>query len=81
MDVINTHLKELCNNQREVQRSVHKGLLCVQQCLEDRPSMSSVVLMLSSDVPLPSPNEPCFLLAEVDSVKLIVHLESLANIL
>uniref|UniRef100_A0A3Q7EW00 non-specific serine/threonine protein kinase n=1 Tax=Solanum lycopersicum TaxID=4081 RepID=A0A3Q7EW00_SOLLC len=42
MDVINTHLKELCNNQREVQRSIHKGLLCVQQCLENRPSMSSV---------------------------------------
>ncbi|TMW93766.1 hypothetical protein EJD97_011189, partial [Solanum chilense] len=47
MDVINTHLKKLCNNHCEVQRSVHIGLLCVQQCLEDRPSMSSVVLMLS----------------------------------
>ncbi|KAL3344054.1 hypothetical protein AABB24_023474, partial [Solanum stoloniferum] len=59
MEVINTHLKELCNL-CEVQRSVHVGLLCVQQCPEDRPSMSSVVLMLSSDVPLPLPKEPGF---------------------
>ncbi|KAF3617817.1 Receptor-like serine/threonine-protein kinase SD1-6 [Capsicum annuum] len=59
LEVINTHLKELCNLS-EVQRSVHVGLLCVQQCPEDRPSMSSVVLMLSSDIPLPSPKEPGF---------------------
>ncbi|MCD9644333.1 hypothetical protein HAX54_032519 [Datura stramonium] len=59
MEVINTHLRELCN-QSEVQRSVHIGLLCVQQHPEDRPSMSSVVLMLSSDVPLPLPKEPGF---------------------
>lgn len=59
MEVINKHIRESCN-QSEVQRSVHVGLLCVQQCPEDRPSMSSVVLMLSSDVSLPSPKEPGF---------------------
>ncbi|PHT89265.1 hypothetical protein T459_04378 [Capsicum annuum] len=39
---------------------VHVGLLCVQQCSEDRPSMASVVLMLGSDVVLPLPKEPDF---------------------
>ena len=36
------------------------GLLCVQRVPEDRPSMSSVVLMLSSDVALPPPKQPGF---------------------
>ncbi|KAK2989527.1 hypothetical protein RJ640_016651 [Escallonia rubra] len=41
-------------------RSVQLGLLCVQKYPEDRPSMSSVVLMLGSDGGLPSPKQPGF---------------------
>ncbi|CAI9756905.1 unnamed protein product [Fraxinus pennsylvanica] len=37
----------------EVQRSIHVGLLSVQQCPDDRPSMSSVVFMLGNEVELP----------------------------
>ncbi|KAM7498795.1 hypothetical protein LguiA_023209 [Lonicera macranthoides] len=44
----------------EVVRSIEVGLLCVQQCPEDRPTMSSVVLMLSSKVAIPQPKEPGF---------------------
>lgn len=44
----------------EVLRSIHVGLLCVQQCAEDRPSMSSVVMMLGSDGALPAPKQPGF---------------------
>ncbi|XP_057955700.1 G-type lectin S-receptor-like serine/threonine-protein kinase At4g27290 [Malania oleifera] len=44
----------------EVLRSIHVGLLCVQQCPEDRPSMSSVVLMFSGDGALPRPKQPGF---------------------
>ena len=44
----------------EVLRCIHVGLLCVQQRPEDRPSMSSVVLMLSSDNSLPNPRQPGF---------------------
>ena len=40
--------------------SINVGLLCVQCSPDDRPSMSSVVLMLSSDVALPQPKEPGF---------------------
>lgn len=55
----------------EALRCIHIGLLCVQQHPEDRPSMSSVVVMLSSESPLPQPMEPGFLieknLLEADS--------------
>ncbi|XP_028053612.1 G-type lectin S-receptor-like serine/threonine-protein kinase SD1-1 [Camellia sinensis] len=44
----------------EVLRSIHVGLLCVQQCLEDRPSMSYVVLMLGSEGVLPQVKQPGF---------------------
>ncbi|CAN4079369.1 unnamed protein product [Withania somnifera] len=59
LELLSTQLKESCVLS-EVQRSIHVGLLCVQQCPEDRPSMSNVVLMLSSEVPLSSPKEPGF---------------------
>ncbi|CAJ1956878.1 unnamed protein product, partial [Sphenostylis stenocarpa] len=44
----------------EALRSIHVGLLCVQLCPDDRPNMSSVVLMLSSESALPQPNMPGF---------------------
>ena len=47
-------------NSSMVLRSIHVGLLCVQQSPDDRPSMSSVVLMLSSESALPQPKMPGF---------------------
>ncbi|PIN16967.1 Serine/threonine protein kinase [Handroanthus impetiginosus] len=44
----------------QVLRSIHIGLLCVQQCPEDRPSMSSVVLMLANEGVLPQAKKPGF---------------------
>ncbi|CAI9756947.1 unnamed protein product [Fraxinus pennsylvanica] len=44
----------------EVLRSIHVGLLCVQQCPEDRPSMSWVVFMLGNEVVLPQAKQPGF---------------------
>jgi hypothetical protein len=45
----------------EVMRYVHVGLLCVQECPDDRPSMSSVVMMLSCDnLEIPAPKKPLF---------------------
>ncbi|KAD7480032.1 hypothetical protein R6Q59_008818 [Mikania micrantha] len=44
----------------EVLRSIHIGLLCVQNLAEDRPTMSSVVLMLGNDGILPRPKPPAF---------------------
>ena len=36
------------------------GLLCVQRSPEDRPSMSYVLMMLSSEWALPQPKKPGF---------------------
>ena len=45
----------------QVLRCIHAGLLCVQKHLEDRPTMNSVVLMLSNEaVNLPHPKMPGF---------------------
>jgi len=49
----------------EVLRCIKVGLLCIQDCPEDRPTMSSVILMLSSDdVFLPEPKQPGFAVTE-----------------
>ncbi|GKV19196.1 hypothetical protein SLEP1_g29486 [Rubroshorea leprosula] len=45
----------------EVLRCIQIGLLCVQECAADRPSMSAVVFMLgNAEAILPSPNQPAF---------------------
>ncbi|XP_057810908.1 G-type lectin S-receptor-like serine/threonine-protein kinase At4g27290 isoform X2 [Salvia miltiorrhiza] len=44
----------------EVARAIHVGLLCVQQSPDDRPTMSSVVLMLGNEGELPQPKKPGF---------------------
>ncbi|CAL5390962.1 unnamed protein product [Camellia sinensis] len=44
----------------KVLQSIHVGLLCVQQYPEDRPNMSSVVLMLGSEGALPQAKQPGF---------------------
>ncbi|WOG90561.1 hypothetical protein DCAR_0309805 [Daucus carota subsp. sativus] len=48
------------SNEHEVFRVIEIGLLCVQEYPEDRPNMSSVVLMLSSKIPLSIPKKPGF---------------------
>ncbi|KAJ0764180.1 putative protein kinase RLK-Pelle-DLSV family [Helianthus annuus] len=44
----------------EVLRSIHIGLLCVQQRAEDRPTTAVVVAMLSGEGSLPPPKKPAF---------------------
>lgn len=44
----------------EILRYMHIGLLCVQQRPEDRPDMSTVVLMLNGEKILPEPTQPGF---------------------
>ncbi|XP_076937125.1 G-type lectin S-receptor-like serine/threonine-protein kinase At4g27290 [Bidens hawaiensis] len=48
----------------QVLRTIHVGLLCVQRRPEDRPNMTSVILMLGSEGKLPSPKEPGFYVGE-----------------
>ncbi|XP_052201072.1 receptor-like serine/threonine-protein kinase SD1-8 isoform X8 [Diospyros lotus] len=59
----------------EVARTIQVGLLCVQERAEDRPSMSTVVLMLSSEnASLAQPKHPGFCLG-----RNILENDSLSN--
>ncbi|GLT56122.1 hypothetical protein SLA2020_291930 [Shorea laevis] len=60
LELIDSFEQESCTL-FEVLRCIHISLLCVQQHPEDRPNMSSVVLMLGSETALVQPKEPGFL--------------------
>ncbi|CAH8251928.1 unnamed protein product [Arabidopsis lyrata] len=52
--------EECCDN--EIRRCVHIGLLCVQDHANDRPSVATVIWMLSSENSnLPEPKQPAFI--------------------
>ncbi|XP_065862203.1 G-type lectin S-receptor-like serine/threonine-protein kinase At4g27290 [Euphorbia lathyris] len=57
LELVDSALGESCHLS-QLMRCVHISLLCVQQNAEDRPSMESVVLMLSSEIELGEPKEP-----------------------
>ncbi|KAK9051498.1 hypothetical protein SSX86_028125 [Deinandra increscens subsp. villosa] len=60
LDVIDPTLKT-GSDLHDISRSIHIGLLCVQENVVNRPTMDSVVLMLhSSSLTLPLPSEPAF---------------------
>ncbi|CAN4104114.1 unnamed protein product [Withania somnifera] len=59
LELVDSKLVDSCNIS-EVLRSIHVGLLCVQQNPEDRPSMSNVVMMLSNEGILPQAKHPGF---------------------
>ena len=45
----------------EIVRCVHIGLLCVQENPNDRPTISTVVVLLGSElIALPEPKHPAF---------------------
>nr|XP_016465025.1 PREDICTED: G-type lectin S-receptor-like serine/threonine-protein kinase At4g27290 isoform X1 [Nicotiana tabacum] len=59
LELVDSNLVDSCYVS-EVLRSIHVGLLCVQQNPEDRPSMSTVIMMLSNEGILPPPKHPGF---------------------
>ncbi|THG08295.1 hypothetical protein TEA_019959 [Camellia sinensis var. sinensis] len=58
-ELIDEPIQNSCNLP-EVLRSIHVGLLCVQQRPEDRPKMASVVLMLGGEGALTHSKQPGF---------------------
>ena len=60
LELMDPSLEDSCV-EAQVVRCIQVGLLCVQTHPEDRPAMSSVVLMLGNEeVTLPQPKEPGF---------------------
>lgn len=58
MEIVDKYLKE----DEKILSCIQIGLLCVQECADDRPTMTTVMLMLSSKMELPSPNQPAFII-------------------
>ena len=49
----------------EIVKCIHIGLLCVEENPQDRPTMSTVVVMLGSEsIALPEPKHPAFSVAK-----------------
>ncbi|RDY03389.1 G-type lectin S-receptor-like serine/threonine-protein kinase, partial [Mucuna pruriens] len=59
LQLIDSSIKDSCVIS-EVLRCIHVSLLCVQQNPEDRPTMTSVIQMLGSEMQLFEPKEPGF---------------------
>ncbi|KAG6428056.1 hypothetical protein SASPL_112305 [Salvia splendens] len=60
-DVVDPFLRSESRSMAEMLKCIHIGLLCVQENAADRPTMASVVLMLSSfSVTLNLPSKPAF---------------------
>ncbi|KAF7151939.1 hypothetical protein RHSIM_Rhsim02G0114300 [Rhododendron simsii] len=56
---LRTNSSSIC----EIMRCIHTGLLCIQENISERPTMASVVMMVtSSSLTLPMPSEPAFFL-------------------
>jgi hypothetical protein len=62
----------------EIMRCIHIGLLCVQENVVDRPTMASVILMLTSySITLQVPSQPAFFMhSNIDSETTPVWMQS-----
>jgi hypothetical protein len=58
-ELVDPILRESCSND-QVLRCIHVGLLCVEDNAVDRPIMSDVISMLTSEAQLPLPKKPAF---------------------
>ncbi|KAK7262683.1 hypothetical protein RJT34_30259 [Clitoria ternatea] len=59
LELMDLNIKDTCVIS-EVMQCIHVSLLCLQQYPEDRPTMTSVVQMLGSEMELDEPKEPGF---------------------
>nr|DAD20609.1 TPA_asm: hypothetical protein HUJ06_022072 [Nelumbo nucifera] len=61
LDLLNPSIIDSCPTSQGL-RCIHIGLLCVQEAAAERPTMSNVVVLLSSEfIALPQPKQPAFL--------------------
>ncbi|KAI3803507.1 hypothetical protein L1987_31659 [Smallanthus sonchifolius] len=74
-NMIDPVLKAGSGSLRDIIRSIHIGLLCVQEHVVDRPTMASVVLMFNSfSLTLAVPSEPAFFMhSKTDPNMLLFH--------
>ncbi|XVF57845.1 hypothetical protein PTKIN_Ptkin07bG0015200 [Pterospermum kingtungense] len=79
MNMIDPSLKD--GSRMEIMRCIHVGLLCVQENHAKRPTMTSVVLMLSSSsTSLPLPSRPAFVDSSMESYQITVNEVSISEL-
>ncbi|CAI9787897.1 unnamed protein product [Fraxinus pennsylvanica] len=65
-NIIDPALRTSSGSMSDITRCIHIGLLCVQDNAADRPTMGSVVLMLSSfSLTLTVPSQPAFFMSDL----------------
>ncbi|KAL8249221.1 hypothetical protein R6Q59_006089 [Mikania micrantha] len=74
-NIIDPTLKTGTGSLHDIIRSIHIGLLCVQEKVVDRPTMASVILMLNSfSITLLEPTEPAFFMhSNIDPEMPLLH--------
>nr|CAD1823689.1 unnamed protein product [Ananas comosus var. bracteatus] len=78
-EVLDPSLTGQCRLQ-DALRCIHIRLLCVQEDPLDRPSMGSIMLMLSSpSITLPAPSAPAFVIRHSSTAKNTVEIETDAS--
>ncbi|XP_019159616.1 PREDICTED: G-type lectin S-receptor-like serine/threonine-protein kinase At4g27290 [Ipomoea nil] len=76
MDLVDDSLLKCCK-ESEVLKCINVGLLCVEEDPNVRPSMPSVLLMLSDEsTVLPKPNQPAFVTRKHTSLECGIIIES-----
>ncbi|KAL2467192.1 Cysteine-rich receptor-like protein kinase 25 [Abeliophyllum distichum] len=76
-NILDSALKVSSSPLRDIVRCIHIGLLCVQENAADRPTMASVILMLtSSTITLPIPSQPAFFITTTFDSKIPYVYES-----
>ncbi|MFQ6657772.1 hypothetical protein Gotur_027313, partial [Gossypium turneri] len=78
LEVVDPILRD--GSRSEIMRCIHLGLLCVQDNIDSRPTMASVVLMLSSySISLPVPSRPAFSMHSTMETETMSQSSSLSN--
>nr|GMD04213.1 putative receptor-like protein kinase At4g00960 [Ipomoea batatas] len=79
MNLVDPFLKGKSGSVPEMMRCIHLALLCVQENVADRPTMSTVVLMLSGfSMSLPVPSSPPFFMHSTISNEVLLLPETAA---
>lgn len=65
LDIMEERIRLSCKNTSEILKCINIGLLCVEEDPSERPNMSTVMTMLSSEATfLPPPRQPAFVLRQ-----------------
>lgn len=65
LEIVDSSMADSCPAP-EALRCIQVALLCVQDRTTDRPSMSTVVFMLSNETSVPSPKQPTFSVRKIE---------------